>query len=122
LKHFYKFLFNFNQKKECQFDSLNYEDSSLVNENSNKLFLNIQILICTDYSIFKMHKQMLENKRLNNKNCEINDDSIKESIITYYKQIINDVNARYRMSFKDDSDLSFSISISDFYIATVILK
>ncbi len=65
---------------------------------------------------------MLENKRLNNKNCEINDDSIKESIITYYKQIINDVNARYRMSFKDDSDLSFSISISDFYIATVILK
>lgn len=62
---------------------------------------------------------MLENKRLNNMNCEINDDSIKESIITYYKQIINDVNARYHMSFKDDSDLSFSISISDFYIATV---
>jgi hypothetical protein len=102
---------------------LNYEDSTLVsNQKNQKLFLNIQILICTDYSIYKLHKKILENKHVNNMNCEINDDSIRESIINYYKLIINDVNARYYMSFKDDTDLSFSISITDFYIATVSFK
>ncbi len=55
--------------------------------------LNIEVLICTDYSIYEMHKKILSlNKwKFFDENNETSQNQVISHIKAYYTQIIDDV-------------------------------
>jgi hypothetical protein len=69
-----------------------------LNKNDNILKLYIEIVICTDYSIYKLHKSILKDYLLENNGFEPfeNDNQlIVNHIKAYYMQIINGVSENY---------------------------
>lgn len=92
----------------------------------DKLKFNIEVLICTDYSIYKLHESILfsndwDNWGDGNKTSLTSQTTVVNHIKAYYTQIIADVNTRYKTSFSTHSYFEINIVIADFLIATVNL-
>lgn len=94
------------------------KESAFTQVSHEKLELNIQVLICTDYSVFQLHANILSHN-----NWTLSDMNQKQIVVQHIKQyyitIIKDVNERYQNSFKDDPLLNIKLAISGFIIATV---
>lgn len=83
-----------------------YNESLLLSYNNNNLELFIEIVICTDYSIYQLHKTILNDYLLNDSST--NDTQlITNHIKAYYTQIINGVSFK-----KNFLSLSLSLSLS----------
>ena len=78
-------------------------------------------MICTDYSIYKLHESILFSNDWDNwgDGNKTSQTTVINHIKAYYTQIINDVNTRYKVSFDEHSYFDMNIVISDFLIATV---
>jgi len=74
------------------FFCLQFKDSTKEYKLS-KLKLNIEVLVCTDYSIYKMHHKILSLNKWNvfNENNKTSQNSVISHIKAYYSQIIDDV-------------------------------
>ena len=101
----------------------------------SKLELNVQVLICTDYSIYKLHESIVVAKaaaasssssfnslrivgRAQQK-MQITENPVITHIKAYYTEVMDQVNERYRDSFKSDPYLNINIELVGFYIALV---
>ncbi|CAF1015162.1 unnamed protein product [Brachionus calyciflorus] len=103
-------------------NSNSHEESSHFNLNPGSEFdlkpivFNVELLIVTDYSVYKMHEKIINSKKWNKYN-EKDERLVVNHIKTYYTEIINQVNQRFEASFKDDPDIRIKISISNFFIS-----
>lgn len=89
----------------------------------------MQVLICTDYSIYKLHESIvssankwqpyLKRRELIGAFDWSKEDTVVEHIKTYYTEVMDQVNERYHNSFKNDPYLRINIELAGFYIATV---
>lgn len=106
---------------------------------AGKLELNVQVLICTDYSIYQLHESIvtaagtwsapsaMKRAAVNKHNRRLIDERAKEKAIiehikAYYTEVMDQVNERYRNSFTNDPYLNINVELVGFYIAMVRLN
>lgn len=116
-----------------------------VQKVDGKLELTVQVLICTDYSVYLLHQSIVESsltlplsslagqrlkddeiyyinnarRRRRRRRRNANQEAVINHMKDYYTEVMDQVNERYQNSFTDDPYLNINIELAGFYIAMV---